>query len=121
MRNFNELYDVEGLREELPAIVGEIENMMQGETLMHGEGFIIDTISPGWRGTYQPEDIVDVFDLDVDPDWAWVWEAIDEAEWKLTEQAQDAMNGALPDHFGIGFGSSEYDGDYGLMLWYLED
>lgn len=121
MKTFGELYNIEALKKELPRIVKEVRELQNGREPQQGEmAYIIDTVSPDWAGRYQPQDIVETFDLDVDWEDEWVWEAIDEAEWKLTEQAQEAINGDLPDTLGIGFGHADHSGDYGLILWHVE-
>lgn len=123
MRNFEEMYDVDLLQEAIPGMVEKINEYTCEDSLpRQGEVvYIIDTIAAGWEGLLQPESIVSEFDLDVEPDDEWVWEHIDEAEAKLTEQAQEHINGVLPDYLGIGFGHVEWNGDYGLLLWWLED
>lgn len=121
MRSFSELYDVEELKAQLPGIVEEIRKYQQDYEPQQGDvAYIIDTIAADWEDCKQPESIVDVFDLDIDPEDEWVWEAIEDAEWKLTEQAQEAINGALPENLGIGFGHAQFSADYGLILWHVE-
>jgi hypothetical protein len=122
MHSFGEIYNVEGLKGQIPNMVKELDNLIPDDyTPCQGEVvYIVDTIAEDWEGVNQPESIVQAFGLDIDPHDEWVWEHIEEAEARLTEQAQEQINGVLPDHLGIGFGSAGWSGDYGLLLWWVE-
>lgn len=119
MKLFSELYNAGALKATLPKTIEEINNLLDYEPQQGEVVWMLDTI--GHAGNAQPEAIAKFFELDIDPSDEWVWEAIEEAEWKLTEQAQALINGDLPDYLGIGFGHEPWGGDYGLLLWWIED
>lgn len=120
MKTFNEMYAVDKLKEKLPFIVGLIDWSCECCEPDVGEMvYVLDLISPWWMEEYQPIDIVKEFGLNIEADDDWVYEFIDEAEGVLTQQAQETLNSILPDHLGVGFGHTEPDGDYGLLLWWL--
>jgi hypothetical protein len=125
MRSFGELYNVHALRADMPSIIHEIKQLiapMDPGDLQHGDVLWIDQppVSRDWRGTYQPQDIVEAFGLDENWEDEWIWEAIEEAEWELSCQAQDTLSDILPPWLAVGFGFADHSSDYGLILWYDE-
>lgn len=99
-------YDVAALAEEIRRLAAEFPE---------NDELWVDTISPGWRGIHQVEDVAEFFGIDVDPNDVWPWDDVEDA----AEGAADELSAALEElgvtDWYVVFGHAEGDGDYGLL------
>ena len=111
-----ELYDVHALWVDIQVLIDETWDNVEYE---HGFIGVLDTISPGDRGIHQIEDAIDLFELDIEPEDEWAWNAVDEVADRLADELTVALHkeyGLAPEYF-LSFGNHEYLGDYELELW----
>ncbi len=116
LANFN----LEAITKMAMLAIAEVENdsdfePFEGETAT----YLLDIFAADWRGVYIPHDIITRFDLDIDPDDAWVWEEIEAFAGEAADFLNEKINLTSKKYdVSLILGTNEFSSDWGLLLLY---